>query len=422
MAEETTTQTAVTTDEDLESQLAYESLMRHRRQRRKRKIITAVIILALVGAGVGWWFWTHRDEGGEYEIPPMTDFVTLNEFSESVGGTGSLKPSSQVVVTPEVEGIIAWVGVTEGQEVAAGDPILYISNDSLDKAITEAELELRSAENGVTQAKNSLNAAYVAESQGDSSMVVECEIALEQAKLLLEQAEETLAQAKAQANKRLVYAPSSGTVISMKAQVGAAVGAGSGTDGGLIQIADLSQMTLTVNINELDISNVEVGQQAKVTFQALPDVELDAYVTSISANPGGEGGDMYYDYGYGVVSYPVQLLIPEPDARLKPGMSASVRIMMQYLEDVLTVPLGAITYDEDGNTALEVVLDYDTMETELVPVDIVAESQTTAVIEGNVADGDMILVSGGYMGSDVMIDDDMAFYAETEEVYYGAEG
>ena len=421
MADETPTQTAAASDEDLENQLAFESLMRHRRQRRKRKIIAALIILALVGAGVGWWFWTHREEGGEYEIPPMTDFVTLNEFSESVGGTGSLKPSSQVVVTPEVEGIIAWVGVSEGQEVAAGDPILYISNDELDKAITEAELGVRSAENGVTQAKNALNAAYVAESQGDSSMVVECEIALEQAKLALEQAEETLTQAKAQANKRLVYAPSSGTVISMKAQVGAAVGAGNG-DGGLIQIADLSQMTLTVNINELDISNVEVGQQAKVTFQALPDVELDAYVTSISANPGGENGDMYYDYGYGVVSYPVQLLIPEPDARLKPGMSASVRIMMQYLEDVLTVPLGAITYDDEGATALEVVLDYDTMETELVPVDIVAESQTTAVIEGNVQDGDMILVSGGYMGGDILIDDDMSFYAESEEAYYGAEG
>ena len=422
MADETTTQSAAATDEDLENQLAFESLMRHRRQRRKRKIITAVIILALIGAGVGWWFWTHREEGGDYEIPPMTDFVTLNEFSESVGGTGSLKPSSQVVVTPEVEGIIAWVGVTEGQEVAAGDPLLYISNDALDKAITEAELALRSAENGVTQAKNALNAAYVAESQGDSSMVVDCEIALEQAKLTLEEAQETLTQAKAQANKRMIYAPSAGTVISMKAQVGAATTSAAG-DGGLIQIADLSQMTLTVNINELDISNIEVGQQAKVTFQALPDVELDAVVTSISANPGGEGGDMYYDYGYGVVSYPVQLLIPEPDARLKPGMTASVRIMMQYLEDVLTVPLGAITYDGEGNTALEVVLDYETMETELVPVDIVAESQTTAVVEGNVADGDMILVSGGYMGSDTMYYDyDDSFYMETEEIYYGAEG
>ena len=418
------------TDEDLESQLAYESLMRHRRKRRRRKIIAAIIILLLVGGAGFWWWWTHREVDDDYVVPPMTDYVMLDDFSESVGGTGSLKPASQVVVTPEVEGIIAWVGVAEGQEVAQGDPILYISNDSLDKAITEAELSVRSAENGVTQAKNSLNAAYVAESQGDSSMVVECEIALEQAKLELESAEEALAQARAQADKRMVYASSAGTVVAMNAQVGAAVGASGGEGGALIQIADLSRMTITVNVNELDISNIEVGQQAKVTFSALPDVELDAWVTSIAANPGGsEGGYDYYDYG--VVSYPVQLIILEPDARLKPGMTASVRIMMQYLEDVLTVPLGAITYDDEGFTALELVLDYDTMETELRRVDIIAESQTTAVIEGDVADGDMVLVSGGYLGGmdgeyygeyyddGYYYDDEVDMDVYASDIYYG---
>jgi len=109
--------------------------------------------------------------------------------------------------------------------------------------------------------------------------------------------------------------------VTMNAISGASLGstgtAGTtGTTGSsLIQIADLSQMTVTVQINESDVSKIAVGQSATVTFSALPGVTLDATVTHVSTMSTTDAASG----STGIVTYGVDLLIPSLQPHSNPA-------------------------------------------------------------------------------------------------------
>ena len=402
------------TDEDVEARLAYESLMRHRKARRRKKIIAAGVVggIALVAA-IAWGVVTSQANQAAETPQIQTMPVFRGEFSESVQATGAAQPLSSVVVTPEVDGIIETVNVTEGSVVQEGDVLLTVRNDDLDRAVREAEIGVRSANAGVTSAQEAYNQTYKAYCAGPTYVdngdgtttevpasatwadVQQAATQIDSAKLTLESAQQAYDQAVSQAAKRTVTAPSSGSVVVMNAVQGAALGAGAVTGGdgstsggALIQIADLSQMTVKVQVNEVDISQIAVGQAARVTFSALPDALLDAQVTRIStvsaSDPSG--------YNYGVVTYDVELLIPDPVPELKPGMTASVEILLQHVPDALTVPVSALATDDGMSYYVYVMTDPETQACERRDVTVTAQSATNAALEGDLADGDLVVL------------------------------
>ena len=395
-------------EEDMEARLAMESLMRHRRARRRKKLIAGGIVgvIVLVGA-VAWGISRFTGNAGGGDSPQlMTTFVDRGDFTEAVETSGAVKPVTSVVVNPEVGGTIESVNVAEGDTVQEGDVLLTVKNDELDKAIRDAEMGVRNAKLGVSQAQSAYATtleAYnkVEEIKDEAGNVVEYKrgaegrdvdsaaFAVESANNSLSDAQEAYSIAVANAEKRTVRAPKGGSVVAMNAQVGASTDSAANT-GGLIQIADLSQMTVKVQVNEVDISKVSVGQMAKVTFSALPGVELDAQVTRI-ATVAGSGEDSS-GHGGGVVTYDVSLLIPQPAAELKPGMTASVQIMLQSVPDTLMVPLSCVAMDEAGGSYVMVVTDYETGAAERRSVSVRASNQTTAAIEGDVDEGDKVLL------------------------------
>ena len=394
-------------EEDMEARLAMESLMRHRRARRRKKLIAGGIVgvIVLVGA-VAWGISRFTGNAGGGDSPQlMTTFVDRGDFTEAVETSGAVKPVTSVVVNPEVGGTIESVNVAEGDTVQEGDVLLTVKNDELDKAIRDAEMGVRNAKLGVSQAQSAYATtleAYntVVETPDDKGSVEykrgaegrdvdSAAFAVESANNSLSDAQEAYSIAVANAEKRTVRAPKGGSVVAMNAQVGASTDSAANA-GGLIQIADLSQMTVKVQVNEVDISKVSVGQMAKVTFSALPGVEHDAQVTRI-ATVAGSGEDSS-GHGGGVVTYDVSLLIPQPAAELKPGMTANVQIMLQSVPDTLMVPLSCVAMDEAGGSYVMVVTDYETGAAERRSVSVRASNQTTAAIEGDVDEGDKVLL------------------------------
>lgn len=408
-------------DEDMEARLAMESLMRHRRARRRKKLIAGGIVgaIVLVGAVVWGVSMFTGNAGGDDAPQLMTTFVDRGDFTEAVEASGAAKPVTSVVVNPEVGGTIESVNVAEGDTVQEGDVLLTVKNDELDKAIRDAEMGVRDARLGVNQAWATYNEACSkynnwiptydkdgnetgSEREGDANSVEEAERGIERANNGLSDAQEAYNIAVANAEKRTVRAPKSGSVVVMNAQVGASTDSAANA-GGLIQIADLSQMTVKVQVNEVDISRVSVGQMAKATFSALPGVELDAQVTRI-ATVAGSGEDSY-GYGGGVVTYDVSLLIPQPAAELKPGMTANVQIMLQSVPDTLMVPSSCVAMDETGGSYVMVVTDYETGAVERRSVTVKASDQATSAIEGNVSEGDEVLLDP-YSAPDAGMDAD----------------
>ena len=404
-------------EEDAEAREAYESLARHRKARRKKKLIKAgiaagVFVLLVI------LFILPMCQGGQNQnttVMPSTTFVTRGEFSDSVSASGSIKPVSSTVVTPEVDGIIQDVQVSEGTYVHKGDKLFTIKNDELDKAVRKASQQVKAAENEVSKARSALASARngVPEEDGQeanaasvAAAVEAAEANLESAQIALEEARSAYNDAIAQADKRVVTAPCDGTVIVMNAVNGASVGSsapGAGNAGPLITIADLSQMKVNVQINEVDISRIAVDQKAQVSFTALRDLYCDAVVTHVSAvsSNGADAGASYDSPGRSIVSYTVDLLISSPDASIKPGMTANVDIMIQHMDNVLTVPLVAVMDDGDG-AYVNVVTSRDEKgypQVKRVSVTVKAQSSTTAVIEGTgIEDGTEVMIGGGAGG------------------------
>ena len=405
-------------EEDAEAREAYESLARHRKARRKKKLIKAGIAAGVFVLLVTL-FILPMCQGGQNQnttVMPSTTFVTRGEFSDSVSASGSIKPVSSTVVTPEV-GIIQDVQVSEGTYVHKGDKLFTVKNDELDKAVRKASQQVKAAENEVSKARSALASARngVPEAGEDgqeanaasvAAAVEAAEANLESAQIALEEARSAYNDAIAQADKRVVTAPCDGTVIVMNAVNGASVGSsapGAGNAGPLITIADLSQMKVNVQINEVDISRIAVDQKAQVSFTALRDLYCDAVVTHVSAvsSNGADAGASYDNPGRSIVSYTVDLLISSPDASIKPGMTANVDIMIQHMDNVLTVPLVAVMDDGDG-AYVNVVTSRDEKgypQVKRVSVTVKAQSSTTAVIEGaGIEDGTEVMIGGGAGG------------------------
>lgn len=413
-------------EEDLEARLAYESLVKHRKQRRRKRIITVCVIVGiLAAAGIAWAVVNStQDSGSSGDIGIPTTTVVRQDFEESVTASGAVKPISSVAVTPEVEGIIDTVSVAEGDSVTAGQQLFTIRNDALDKAIRDADISLRGAKNDAATALETYQSARKAYNNGNftddeeggqtaaekvkqaKSAMNEASIAYESASLALETAQSAYDEAVANGKKRTVTAPIAGSVVSMSAVEGASTSASQ--NGSLMQIADLSQMSVTVQVNELDISKIAAGQAATVTFSALPDVSLDATVTHIASVATGDGSDYS---GYGVVTYAVDLVIPEPDPQLKPGMTASVSIKMQSVPDALCVPSSALVAGDDGTYYLDVVTNEETGEIEEREVTVVAQNSTTAAVEGDIQEGDVVQMLGWATGA---ADDDTATASSAE--------
>lgn len=393
-------------EEDEDTRNAMASLLAHRKKRRRRNIIIGVVAACAVIAILVWTV-TSQQSANAPEGPTLqTTPVMRGEFTDQVKASGNVQPVSSVVVTPEVDGIISEVFVSEGDYVEAGDTLLTIRNDSLDKAVREADIQLRSAKSQLSSAKESYNTAYKAyyADQTDLATVNSAADTVDSAQLALETAQSAYDDAVATADKRTVTAPASGTIVVMNAVEGAAVGSGtgagaaatvtSGSSGSLITIGDLSQMTVSVQVNEMDIPKVSVGQTARATFSALPNVELDATVTRIATVSSSEASNAVSGHGGSVVTYAVDLLIPNPDPSLKPGMTASVTISSTDIPDALMVPLSAVSGEGDQATVSVVTGQDETglPTTEERHVTVLASNGTMAAVEGDIGEGDEVVI------------------------------
>lgn len=408
-------------EEDAEGLAAFAALERVRREKKRKKRIRTLIICAVIAAAAAAFILPQLFVSqGTGTTGHVTTSVYKGDLISSVTVSGSAQPVSSTVVTPEVDGIIQDVRVSEGDTVNAGDVLFILKNDSLDRAVTQAQQEAASAQRALDDANaaydqayrmykkalNTWNSAKTAEEQTMMqdpddvwySTVVPAASSVDAAKTTLANAQQAVADAQATADKRTVTAPVSGSVIAVNAQNGASWGAaaasGSATTGPLVQIADLSQLRITTSVDEMDISSLAIGQSATVTFSALPDVTLEGTVERVAtASESSES----YGYGYSsTATYKVSLIIPAPDPRVKPGMTADATIVTQDVPDSLIVPIAALHEAEDGSSYVWILKGDDPSQEgswEKRTVEILAKNADEAAIT-NVKEGDEVDISG----------------------------
>jgi HlyD family secretion protein len=191
-------------------------------------------------------------------------------------------------------------------------------------------------------------------------------------------AEARIAAAEATLSQAWIEAPFAGTVTSIDAQVGAQVSANTEA----FRIDDLSILFVDLEVSEIDISQIEIGQQVSVTFDALRGKNYNGEVVEIAAI-GAES--------QGVVNFTVTVELSDPDSDVRPGMTSSVEIVVSKNDHALLVPNQALKY-EDGVQVVYVVGSGG----EMLPVEVKlgASSDTySEVLFGDLQAGDQILLN-----------------------------
>ena len=214
--------------------------------------------------------------------------------SYSSYGSASVKVSESSTVTAETSGKVSGLNLLAGDTVSKGDRVCTITGDSVDNAIENARISVSNA--------------------GSS----------------LENAQDRLSDYE-------VTAPISGTVVTKSAKAGDKIEGGS--SGTLCTIYDLTYLEMTMNIDELDISDVAVGQTVEVTADAVEGKTYTGVVTRVSVAGVTSGG---------ITAYPVTVRIDETDGLL-PGMNVDAEIVIEESRDTLAIPCWALNR---GDTVL----------------------------------------------------------------------
>ena len=376
-------------DSSISDEEAYAKLKAKRAERRRKKlirrgivagVIAGVILIAVVATAI-------MSSKPQSTNEPVLEMVQEGTFTTSVEAKGQLKPISASVVSPTVDGTVAEINVQAGQQVNAGDVLMTIKNDELDRDVAEAQRALAAAQDDLTAAKKALASAQNAPAIDDEGNPVSTDTSSEQsavssAQRSVESAQAALDQANARAAERTVKAPSSGSIVELNAKVGATVSGGmvmgeGDTSGGkqCMQIADLSKMKMTVQVSEKDIAKIAVGQTADITYPAFPDIVSQGTVTTIASVASGNS-----DYDGGNVNFDVDILIDAPDNRLKPGMTAEVSIITEQLDNVVMVPTLALMTDDGDTYYVNLATDETGTETRRVEVTVVTQNDDEAVV------------------------------------------
>jgi len=205
----------------------------------------------------------------------------------------------------------------------------------------------------------------------------------------LDQSEEiAAAKAAVQALKNTIatgsiIAPFDGTITEIDAVAGDLITSYSDSDNttAALTISNLDNLMIEVQISEVDINKVAVGQKATVTFDAIANKEYTGYVSSISSS--GEEDEN------GVVQFSVWVKLEDADDQVKPGFTSVVSIVTAEVQDALLVPYDAIV-SRDGSYMVVLV---NGSSTTMVPVEVGATSDLFAEItSGEIEEGDQVII------------------------------
>lgn len=365
-----------------------------------QKMTYLLILAAAAGIGLAL-FYNGRDKGAERPGGRVVQ-VERGNIVNKITETGSIEPASVVEIKSEQSGEIKKLFIQQGDQVKSGQRLAVIQQESglarqaaqFRAALEEERLNVKHARKEWDRQKTLFEKGFISEKEVEKaektyeSFSVKYQLARRQLLLALGGNPDILKQylsrdlGSDELDHFSIFSPATGTVISLDVEEGEIIASATSTVGGgtsLMQIADLSRMLVRAKINEVNIAQIKKGMPAEIRLDAVPDSVYQATVTRIS--PRGEREN-------NVVTYLVTLEIAEPDARLRPSMTANVDILTGTSEGVLYLPIEAVLRK---NGMGFVILERDGVTVE-EPVTMGVRTERVVEIRSGVKEGDSILI------------------------------
>ena len=344
--------------EDTESSIRKELKKKNGKKKRKRVIIWLFVLAIIIGGAYIYNFyninrrlpWAEAKLLGADSTTYVDAKVEEQITNPKVKITGSLEAADLQTVVLRTNGAIKSINVKEGDIVKKGDVLVTVDDTTEQYNIANLESQLKSAQ-----------------LMGNANNVKLLELQLDNAKNNLE-------YTKATANFDGVVAEQGWTVGDYNSLTV--------NNSNNMIIADLSEFKATVTIDELDIGYVEVGEQVELSFDSLPGIPVNAFVSSIPML------GYYSRQGFGVLN--VEITIPNPPKKLKTGFTFSGTIVSANEESIVVVNQAAITSSGD-NSIVRIKMADGSLKDIPVTVRYLGENKCQ-ILSGDIFIGDTVVI------------------------------
>ncbi|HJR60220.1 MAG TPA: efflux RND transporter periplasmic adaptor subunit, partial [Vicinamibacterales bacterium] len=312
-----------------------------------KKLILTIIVLGAIGGGAAAYY--MRKGAPEPTITTMQ--LTRGDIADTVQATGTLEAVETVDVGTQVSGVVEEMTVDfnsivkKGQVIARLDPsIIQTQIEQARANVTRAEADLdrlrvnlADAERKYEQAKQMWEKQLIPRDQLETA-----ELNVKTQKSQIKSSEAGLIQTRSQLNTQLVNlghtvikAPIDGIVISRSVDQGQTVAASMNAPVLYVLAADLTKMQVVANIDEAEIGRMRPGQPVTFRVDAYPTETFHGSVQQVRLLPATVQN---------VVTYSTVISVPNPEYKLKPGMTANVMIEIARRTNVLRAPAAALRY------------------------------------------------------------------------------
>jgi HlyD family secretion protein len=349
-----------------------------------RKNVLIAIAVVLVGAAVvGANLYYKRDKG----VTVTTDVIKSRDLEAVVSASGKIQPKQIVNISADTPGRVVNLAVNEGDRIKKGQFLLQIDPkslstrvdggtaslqvniltlDQLRQGIESARVQLQQAQQNLVRqqdlwtqqltTKEALDKA-TNDVKAAESAVQEREKQIKPQESRIAQERATLESARYDLSKVRIVSPIEGIVTRRNIQEGETAVIGTMNNAGtvLLTLADMSIIQAEVEVDETNIPNVQLGQRAKITIDAIPDKSFKGHVSEIGNSPIQAAAGAT---GTQATNFKVVVILDELVPEVRPGFTCTADITTATRKDVVSVPIPAVAvrelvYDANGQVVKE---------------------------------------------------------------------
>ena len=299
-------------------------------------------------------------KSGEKTVAVETDKTKKSDLTATVSAEGKMEAKTQVKISAYVPAKIVRLPVREGDRVKKGQLLVQLDLVAYQAAVDQVKATLESAKARLKLSEATLEQSKLiydrqkklfeqsltSQEQFDAARTdYNARLAeVESSRYLVSQSQASLVQAQDNLDKTTITSPINGIVTDLNAEEGEIVMVGTMNNPGtvIMTVSDLSEIQADVDVDETDVANLKLSQEAKIRIDAIPDTSFNGMVNEIAGTGKVEGIGTQNQ----VTNFEVKVLLKDEVTNVRPGMSCSVDITTAHHPGVLNLPIQAVVIRE----------------------------------------------------------------------------
>lgn len=305
---------------------------------RHKKVMLLIPLLLIATLA----FFLLKGRNSEKTVAFETATVKKGAIAQTISATGTVEPIDKVEVGTQVSGVVQKIHADFNSTVTKGQLLAELDKTTLLATLDLSRVSLKSAqiESAFLKQKFERTSKLFEKGMVSQQEIDQATYEYERAKNNVEKALSEVKKAELNLSYATIYSPINGTVLSRSVDEGQTVAASLNAPTLFTIAQDMLQMEVYAAVDEADIGQVKKGQRVIFTVDAFPEDTFHGNVSQVRLEPVVTSN---------VVTYTVTVLAQNPELKLMPGMTATITVYLNEVNDVLTIPARALRFTPDEN-------------------------------------------------------------------------